>query len=136
MSLESLTPRASDAPGTVFIVDDEPDHALIARHVLRGMAPELEVRVLSTIEGLARELAVAPPGSAVLLDRLLGGVESYATLREVAAGRPDLRFTLVSAWLTPEEAERAREAGAADAAQKPANLDGWRTLFRGMLGLV
>ncbi len=123
-------------PGAVFIVDDEADHALIARHVLRSLAPDVEVRVLGALEGLARELATAPEGSAVLLDRMLGGVESYPALRESLALRPDLQVTLVSAWLTPEEAGRAREAGATAAVQKPDNLEGWRALFRTLLGTL
>lgn len=130
-----MVPReAAGAPSAVYIVDDEADHALIARHVLRGLAPDLEVRVLPALEGLAVELAAAPAGAAVLLDRMIGGVESYATLREVLVGRPDLRVTLVSAWLTPEEAVRAREAGAAAAQEKPASIEGWRGLFRRLLG--
>lgn len=121
-------------PATVIIVDDEADHALIATHVLRGMAPDIEVRVLSALEGLAAELARAPRHTAVLLDRLIGGVESYPVLREVVAARPDVRVTLVSAWLTPEEARRAHEAGASAATEKPGTLEGWRALFRGVLG--
>lgn len=125
---------AHRAPSTVFIVDDEADHALIAKHVLRGMAPDVEVRVLSALEGLAAELASAPAHTAVLLDRLIAGVESYPTLQEVAAARPDMRVTLVSAWLTPEEAQRARDAGASAATEKPGTLEGWRALFRSLLG--
>lgn len=124
----------ASAAGTVIIVDDEADHALIARHVLRGMAPDLDVRVLSALEGLTSELASAPRDTAVLLDRLIGGVESYATLQQVVTDRPDVRVTLVSAWLTPEEAQRAIDAGATAATEKPGSLDGWRALFRSMLG--
>ncbi len=124
---------AAAEASAVFIVDDEADHALIARHVLRGLAPNVDVHVLSALEGLAVELASAPVGAAVLLDRMLGGVESYATLRAVLEARPDLRVTLVSAWLTPEEAARARDAGAADAAEKPGTLEGWRALLRVVL---
>ena len=91
---------AGAEPSAVFIVDDEADHALIATHVLRGLAPEMDVRVLSALEGLAVALASAPAGAVVLLDRMIGGVESYATLRAVLEARPDLRVTLVSAWLT------------------------------------
>ncbi|MCC6237132.1 MAG: response regulator [Dehalococcoidia bacterium] len=130
-----MDPRGeATTPRTVFIVDDEADHALIARHVLQGMAPDIDVRVLSALEGLAAELASAPRDSAVLLDRLIGGVESYPTLQEVVAARPDVRVTLVSAWLTPEEARRAREAGASVATEKPGSLEGWRALFRSVLG--
>jgi DNA-binding NtrC family response regulator len=118
----------------VLIVDDDPDHAFIARHVLLGLAPEMEVRVLSALEGLAAELSAAPAGSLVLLDRLLAGVETYGALEETRAARPDLRVALLSAWLTPEEEERARSAGATAAAEKPATLDGWRALLRGLLG--
>lgn len=128
------TRAGTEAPRTVFIVEDEADHAQIAKHVLRGMAPDIEVRVLSALEGLAAELASAPPNTAVLLDRLIGGVESYPALQRVAAARPDMRVTLVSAWLTPEEAQRARDAGASAATEKPGTLEGWRALFRGILG--
>ena len=118
---------------TVLIVDDDPDHAFIARHVLLGLAPDLEVRVLTALEGLAIELSAAPAGTLVLLDRLLAGVETYGALQETRAARPDLRVALLSAWLTPEEKARARAAGATATAEKPATLDGWRTLLRGLL---
>lgn len=120
-------------PSTVLIVDDDPDHAFIARHVLLGLAPDLEVRVLTALDGLARELSTAPAESLVLLDRLLAGVETYAALEEARALRPDLRVALLSAWLTPEEEARAYLAGAATAAEKPATLDGWRALLGGLL---
>lgn len=117
----------------VLIVDDDPDHAFIARHVLLGLAPDLEVRVLTALEGLAAELSAAPAGSLVLLDRLLAGVETYGALEETRAARPDLRVALLSAWLTPEEESRAMSAGATATAEKPATLDGWRALLRGLL---
>jgi DNA-binding NtrC family response regulator len=129
-----MTDMASDAlPMTVLIVDDDPDHAFIARHVLLGLAPELEVRVLTALEGLAIELSAAPAGSLVLLDRLLAGVETYGALAETRAARPDLQVALLSAWLTPEEESRAMSAGATATAEKPSTLDGWRVLLRGLL---
>ena len=121
-------------PASVLIVDDDPDHAYIARYVLLGLAPQLEVRIFTALAGLARELAAAPADSLVLLDRLLAGVETYAALEEARAARPDLRVALLSAWLTPEEEQRARSAGATTAAEKPASLDGWRALLGGLLG--
>ena len=120
-------------PSTVLIVDDDPDHAFIARHVLLGLAPGLEVRVLTTLEGLARELSAAPAGALVLLDRLIAGVETYPVLIEARTARPDLRVAVLSAWLTPEEERRARLAGASTAAEKPGTLDGWRALLGGLL---
>jgi DNA-binding NtrC family response regulator len=117
----------------VFIVDDDVDHAFIARHVLRGLAPDADVRVLHALDGVARELAAAPAGTLVLLDRLLGGVETYGVLAETHATRPDLHVALLSAWLTPEEEARARAAGAAAASEKPSTLDGWRALLGSLI---
>ena len=131
--MTSAADRSTVLPSTVVIVDDDPDHTFIARHVLLGLAPHLEVRVLTTLEGLARELSAAPAGTLVLLDRLIAGVETYTALTEARAARPDLRVALLSAWLTPEEERRARLAGAAAAAEKPGTLDGWRALLGGLL---
>src|SRR5215211_7223712 len=109
--MTSTADRSSVLPSTVLIVDDDADHVFIARHVLHGLAPSIEVRVLTALEGLARELSAAPTGSLVLLDRLIAGIETYPALIETRVARPDLRVAVLSAWLTPEEERRARVAG-------------------------
>lgn len=118
----------------VLIVDDEADHALIVRHLLGALAPGAVIETIEVADGLAERLRDVPAGAAVLLDRLLGGVETLPVLEGLAA-REDLRVALVSAWLPPEEERRALEAGAFLATTKPATLDGWRALLRELLGV-
>lgn len=121
------------SPTAVLIVDDEPDHAFIARRVLLDLAPGVEVEVVSARAGLEELLLGAPQGALVLLDRLLGGIETYPALEVACTARPDLRIALLSAWLTPEEGSRARTAGAYRALEKPGTLQGWRDALRELL---
>lgn len=118
----------------VLIVDDEADHALIVRHLLGSLAPGAVIETIEGADGLAERLRAAPDGAIVLLDRLLGGMETLPVLEDLG-GREDLRIAVLSAWLPPEDERRALEAGAFLATTKPATLDGWRALLRELLGV-
>lgn len=120
-------------PAAALIVDDEPDHALIIRHLLGELAPGLPIEVIGTAADLDARLRDAPGGALVLCDRLLAGTEVLPTLRGVAGERSDLTIALLSAWLSDEDRIRAMEAGATHAAQKPATLGEWRALLGDLL---
>src|SRR5690606_25971009 len=109
----------------VVIVDDDVDHAVIARSVLASVAPDAPVTTLTDPRDLAARLAEAPRDAVVLIDRMLDLAESFPLIQRVSAERPDLRFVMLSAALSVEDAGRAMEAGAAGAAEKPGSLRGW-----------
>jgi DNA-binding response OmpR family regulator len=120
-------------PPAALIVDDEPDHAMIIERVFATLAPELDVQIVPAGEVERRLCLDAPVGALVLLDRLLGGRESYAALRAVRARRSDLTIGVLSASLSDVDRERALQAGADEAAEKPGSLDGWRALLGRLL---
>lgn len=117
----------------VVIVDDDVDHAVIARTVLASVAPEVPVTTLTDPRGLGTRLAEVDRGALVLIDRVLDVEESYSVIRQVAALRPDLRFVMLSAALSRDDAARAIRAGATGSAEKPGSLGGWRTLLGRLL---
>lgn len=117
----------------VVIVDDEVDHAVISRMVLAQVAPGLAVETFTDLVGLEVRLHAVPQGALVIVDRMLGLVESFDLVRALTRVRPDLSVVLVSAVLTPEDRGRALESGAVAAAEKPGDLEAWRAFFRGLL---
>ncbi len=79
-------------------------------------------------------LLEAAHGAVVFIDRMLRGVDSVSYLDAVCAKRADLHVVVLSAALSREDRERAREAGAVDAFEKPSNLVQWRALLGEVLG--
>lgn len=117
----------------VVIVDDDIDHAVIARMVLGTVAPDAAVLTLTDPRGLEASLIAAPQDALVLIDRVLDLAESYPLIRRVGATRPDLRFVMLSAALSAQDATRAREVGVLEAAEKPGSIAGWRELLTRLL---
>lgn len=118
----------------LLVVDDDIDHAVIVCTVLSSIAPDAEVETCTDTAGLPARLMEAQAHSLVLIDRMLNGVESLDLVRVAAASRPDLRMVVLSASLSAEDHERAIEAGAAEAAEKPASIAAWRDLLTGIIG--
>ena len=127
---------AISQPPAALIVDDEPDHAMIIERVLATLAPTLDVRIVALDDVERRLCEEAPVGALVLMDRMLGGREVYGTLHAVRERRDDLTIGLLSASLSDLDRERALQAGAHEAAEKPASLDGWRMLLGRMLAVA
>lgn len=117
----------------VLIVDDEVDHAVIARLVIASIAPDATVETCTDSRVARARLIEAPPSAVVLIDRILDGVASWSLVAEVAVERPDLYLVLLSSSLSEEDEARALRAGAAEAAEKPRGLAGWRALLSGVL---
>jgi DNA-binding NtrC family response regulator len=117
----------------VLIVDDDPDHAVIARMVVASVAPARAVETCMDPRGAATRLMQAPDSAVVLIDRVLGGAESIPLVRETVAARPDLYLVVLSSSLLPDAQARALAAGAREAVEKPGSLDGWRSLVSGVL---
>ena len=125
---------AESGPGdplgpSVVIVDDEVTLAVVMRTLVQQTWPDARVTVFIEPQDLAPRLLEVPVGSVVLMDRRLGGVESYAIIRTLLDARPDVRVAMLSASLGPEEITRARHAGAFAAYEKPAGLSEWRQLL-------
>ncbi|PKN81043.1 MAG: hypothetical protein CVU47_08360 [Chloroflexi bacterium HGW-Chloroflexi-9] len=118
----------------VVIVDDELDHAVISRLVLAQVAPEVAVDTFTDLQGLGARLAKVTPQSLVVMDRMLNGAESFGLIEQLKAARPDLTVVLVSAVLSAQDTQRAAEAGAMLAAEKPGDLIAWRAFFTDLLG--
>lgn len=117
----------------IVIVDDDVDHAVIARTVLSMLAPSTAVDVLTDMRLLTERLDSLAPGTIVLIDRLLDTVESYPLIAELTRARPDVRVVMLSAALSPDDARRGREAGAMIAVEKPGGLAAWKSLLGGVL---
>lgn len=121
------------APPPIVIIDDDVDHAVIARTVLSMLAPNADVDVITDMRVVAERLKVLPPRTLVLIDRLLDTVESYPLIAELTTNRTDVRVVMLSAAMSPEDARRARDAGAMVAAAKPGGLVAWKSLLSGVL---
>ena len=113
----------------IVVVDDDVDHALLARMVLRQIVPGAEVTVMTDPHELAERLALVPAGALVLMDRRLDGRDGAAMIPALRAVRGDLRFVLLSAALSERERDRALALGAQAALEKPGSLVGWRSLL-------
>ena len=119
----------------IVIIDDEVDHAIIIRRVLADVAPHAGVDVMTDPRHIDDRLADAPKQALLLMDRMLAGRQSIDLIPGLLRLRPDLSVALLSASLSEEDQRRALAAGALAAVEKPATLDGWRTLLRELLGL-
>lgn len=113
----------------MVIVDDEVTLAVVMRTLVLQGWPDANVSVFTDPLDLGLRLLDVPRDSVVLMDRRLGGVESYGVISSLVAARPDVRVAMLSASLGPEEIMRARHAGAFAAFEKPAALAEWRVLL-------
>ena len=121
-------------PAAILVVDDDSDHAQIARLVLRSIVPAIPVEVCRNTRILRDALGDLPRGTLVLLDRIIDGVESFSTLVDIRGQRPDLAIVMLSASLSLVDRAYAIACGAAEAIEKPSSLDGWRTALGALLG--
>lgn len=121
------------APQRIVIVDDEVTLAVVMRTLVLQGWPDAEVSVFTDPLNLAPRLMEIPSGSVVLMDRRLGGADSYGMISTLLAARPDIRVAMLSASLGAEERSRARAAGAFAAYEKPSALGGWRQLLQAVI---
>ncbi|TAK76992.1 MAG: response regulator transcription factor [Dehalococcoidia bacterium] len=117
----------------VVIVDDEATLALVMRTLIQQEWPQAHVSVVTDTRDLAPKLLEVPHGATVLMDRRLGGSESYGVITSLVGARPDVRVAMLSASLGPEDAARARAAGAFAAYEKPGALGAWRQLLASVM---
>ena len=116
----------------VLIVDDEPAHAGIIEILLDDIAPGTDIAVVepSKLDQLADTI---PFGAQLLIDRRLGDRDALEVVQQLSTDRPDIRVTVMSAFVDESDRIAAREAGASVVFEKPMDLDGWR---RQLLALV
>lgn len=99
----------------ILVVDDEKNIRLTLSEALGSIAP-----VDTAMNGEeALEMLVAKDYAVVLLDLKMPGMDGMAVLREVAAHRPDVRFIIITAHGSVENAVEAMKLGAVDYIQKP-----------------
>ena len=118
----------------VLVVDDDADHAHIARLVLNSLAPTTGVEVVHDAASAIARLAALPRGGVVLIDRRLHGIESFDTVVEMRLRRPDVDVVMLSAALSSIDRAYALACGAVDALEKPASLAGWREALASIVG--
>ena len=109
----------------VFIVDDEPAHAGLIEILIDDIAAGTPTTIVdpTDVDSIAGS---APFGSQLLLDRRLGTRDSLDVVQHLSEDRPDIRVTLMSAFITESDRIEARAAGASAVFEKPMDLDGWR----------
>ncbi|MBT5774293.1 MAG: response regulator [Dehalococcoidia bacterium] len=109
----------------IIIVDDEPAHAGLIEILLDDVAPGSNIAIVdpSDIDSLATRAAF---GSQLLIDRRLGSRDALDVVQRLSQDRPDIRVTLMSAFITETDRTEARHAGASAVFEKPMDLDGWR----------
>lgn len=120
-------------PPAILIVDDDLDHAYIARIVLQSIVPAVPIEVRHAAAAAFDALMDLPRGSLVLIDRVLDDVESFDTIVRMRAERPDVSIVLLSAALSTVDRAYAIACGAFEAIEKPSGLDGWRTVLSALL---
>ena len=118
----------------ILIVDDDIDHAVILRTVLASVAPDAPTETCTDVSRLPEVIIEAAPDAVVFMDRMLRGVDSLRYLKAVCAARTDLHVVVLSGALSREDRQRACDAGAADAFEKPGSLAEWRALLSQVLG--
>lgn len=110
---------------SIIIVDDEPAHAGLIEILLDDVAPGSDIAIVapSDVDSLANRAAF---GSQLLIDRRLGSRDALEVVQQLHQDRPDIRVTLMSAFITETDRTEARQAGASAVFEKPMDLDGWR----------
>ena len=121
------------SPASILVVDDDVDHAYIARIVLQSIVPAVPIEVRHAAASAFDTLLDLPRGSLVLIDRVLDDVESFDTIVRMRAARPDVGIVLLSAVLSSVDRAYAIACGAFEAIEKPSGLDGWRSALGGLV---
>jgi len=113
----------------ILVVDDEKNIRLTLSEALGEIAP-----VDTAMNGEeALEMLAARDYAVTLLDLKMPGMDGMAVLREVAAHRPDVRFIIITAHGSVENAVEAMKLGAVDYIQKPFTPEEIRSLVLAVL---
>ena len=117
---ETLTPRTSNPPLSLLVVDDD-DHI---REVCRSVALDTGMKVLdvSTAEE-ALELLEMSSVDVVLTDLRLPGTSGLDLLKKVTVTHPDVAVVMLTQYGTIDSAVQATRMGAADYVTKPFRVE-------------
>ena len=103
----------------VLLIDDEED-------LLRALAKRLTVRGMDVATATSGELALTQIDGqtydVVVLDLAMPGMDGMETLRRLKARRPTLPVVVLTGHAAAEKADEARNLGARDVVQKPAEF--------------
>jgi two-component system, NtrC family, nitrogen regulation response regulator NtrX len=107
-------------PGTLLVVDDEPQ----ILQVVSGILQDEGFEVTTAPDGeTALRLVAAEPPDLVLLDIALPGMDGLDVLQELQRQYPALPVVMISAYGSVENAVRATRLGAYDFIEKPPHAD-------------
>lgn len=124
----------TDGVGTVLVVEDNPDHALLVRIAARRTYPDLDIRVvggggeaISYLDGTGpfEDRAENPFPRLVILDLVMPGVDGFGVLAWIR-GAPKvggLPVVVLTSSVNPGDEARALSMGAVAFYTKPASLD-------------
>lgn len=103
-----------------MLLDDEEDflEAMSQRMGARGM----EVRT-TTYPNEALKMAEEEPFDAVVMDLMLPEMDGLQVLQELRRINPRLRVILLTGYATAEKRAEAKNLGAVDLVEKPADID-------------
>jgi two-component system, sensor histidine kinase and response regulator len=121
-------PAPEEKP-TILVVDDTPEHLVIAVEFLRS---EYRVKVARSGPEALKVASSVPHPDLVLLDIMMPGMDGYEVCRRLKAD-PDLAHVPViflSAKSDPEDVIRGFSLGAADYVSKPFWLEEFRARVR------
>ena len=123
---------------SIFIVDDEPDVAVLFRQQFRRETREgvyvlhFALSAAEALERLAGE--IEPQLIVILSDINMPGMDGLALLREIKKKRPELPVMMLTAYGDDERRRRAADYGAADFMTKPVDFDSLKVRLRALHG--
>ena len=116
-SQASLRPRATRAPNTLLVVEDDPMDVLLLRTYLERAQPGACVEPVGRL-GLAEQRLAAGGIAAVFLDMSLPDARGFDGVRRLARCAPEVPLLLVSGHTDEDLAAEALRLGAQDVLDK------------------
>ncbi|MGH7391423.1 MAG: response regulator [Candidatus Rokuibacteriota bacterium] len=112
-------PRRGAPAVVILVIDDQPIVAGALAESLQSAGNQVIIAGGGE-EGLAVLEKMRP--DAVFLDLVMPGMDGLEVLRRIRELDPGLPVVILSGWVSPEAAERARKMGVADVLSKPEAL--------------
>lgn len=103
----------------ILVIDDQPIVAGALAESLQAAGNQVVIAGGGE-EGLA--ILEKLRADAVFLDLVMPGMDGLEVLRRIRERDPNLPVVILSGWVSPEAAERARKMGVSDVLSKPEAL--------------